>query len=192
MANHDADVGASLRRRPFLPATLVLMSVVMGCSSLTSSSPGTVSRGEWKASYLSARGALEAGQADAAAAAYARIVDASGPVGPRIRLEYAHALLRAENFSAAADEARQSAERQDGLGRAAALAVQAVAEHELARAQLAAGQADEALVIRLAAAGSTLDEVLAANDEIDPSGALAARRAEVTAEETRLRRQLGI
>lgn len=192
MANHDADVGTRIRRRPFLPAALILMGLAMGCSSLTSSAPGGVSRGQWKASYLSARGALEAGQADAAAAAYARIVDKSGPVGPRIRLEYAHALLRGGDFSAAADQARRSAERQDGLGRAAALAVQAVAEHEQVRAQLAAGQADKALVVRLAAAGSTLDQVLAATDAVDPSGVLAARRAEITAEESGLRRRLGI
>ena len=192
MAEHDADVGASTRRRPLLPAALILMSLAMGCSSLTSSAPGSVSRGQWKASYLSARGALEAGQAQEAAAAYARIVDKSGPVGPRIRLEYAHALLRADDFSAAADQARRSAERQDGLGRAAALAVQAVAEHEQVRAQLAAGQADAAMADRLAAAGSALDEVLAGSEAVDPGGALAARRAEITAEAGALRRQLGI
>lgn len=176
-------------RRPARAAALVLVALATGCAG--ASGPG-VSRGEWKASYLAARDALEAGRAAEAARVYARIVDASGPVGPRVRLEYAHALLRADAFPAAAEQARRSAAGQDGLGRAAALAVQAVAEHEAARADLAAGQADRRLAERLAAAGTTLDAALAADARVDPGGTLASRRAELAAEATGLRRRLGL
>lgn len=187
-----SDAEAVTRRRPILPATLVLMSLAMGCTGLSSSAPGSISRGEWEASYLAARDALEAGRSDEAAAAYRRIVEKSGPIGPRVRLEYAHALLRAAEYDAAAEQARRSADRQDGLGRSAALAVQAVADHEQVRRQRAAGRADRAMADRLAAAGTTLDTVLAAGADLDPEGHLAARRAEIAAEAGALRTQLGI
>lgn len=187
-----AETESRSRRRPILSAALILMSLAMGCSGLTSSAPGTVSRGQWKASYLSARAALEAGRSAEAAEAYARIVEKSGPVGPRVRLEYAHALLRANDFAAAAEQARRSAARQDGLGRSAALAVEAVADHEQVRSQLTAGRADRELAARLTAAAATLDEVLAAGGDLDPEGRLAARRAEIATEAAVLDARLGI
>ncbi len=103
----------------------------------------------------------------------------AGPLEARLRLEYAHSLLRSDKFIEAGREARLVAANQQGNDRLAALAVQGTADHEAALAALAAGQNDAATKARLAAAGSALDAVLEERKIFDPLGTLAQRRAAI-------------
>ena len=48
--------------------------------------------------YFAARDALEDGKFDRASRTYARLLTRAGPLEPRIRLEYAHSLLRAGDY----------------------------------------------------------------------------------------------
>jgi len=142
----------------------------------------SVSRAGFKASYLVARVALEKGQFARAERGYASLLKRAGPLEPRIRLEYAHALLRAEKFEHASDEARVVAAQLDGPGRSAALAVQATADQEIARAAINRGVADSDAVQRLVAARSGFDELLKNHPELDPLGAMALRRETIDVE----------
>lgn len=134
----------------------------------------------FKGRYLVARDALEEGSYKKAISSYKAMMPQAGPLEARLRLEYAHSLLRSDKFIEAGREARLVAANQQGDGRLAALAVQGTADHEVALAALAAGQNDTATKARLAAAGSALDEVLEQRKIFDPLGTLAQRRAAIT------------
>ncbi len=134
----------------------------------------------FKTKYFAARGALEQGHYDKAARGYKSLIAISGPFEPRIRLEYAHSLLRAQKFEEAAHHARSLAAGQSGVARAAALAVQATAEHELALAEISRGGSDGRQIALLKSAKSAMDEVLKSHPDLDPLGGLAQRRNSVT------------
>ncbi|MGV6811841.1 MAG: hypothetical protein ACWA47_06315 [Brevirhabdus sp.] len=139
--------------------------------------PGDVTRRSgFKAQYATARTALEEGSYGRAIRSYKDLLKVSGPLEPRIRLEYAHALLRAEQYEAAAIEARTLATGQSGDNRAAALAVQGTAEHELALEQMAAQGRTPAVKARFQTAKDAFDELLKTNKKLDPLGSMAARR----------------
>lgn len=151
----------------------VALLVLNGCDEGASFGQQT-----FRGQYAVARNALEAGQYDLAARTYAKLVDKAGPLTPRIQLEYSHAQLRAGNFDVAASQARALANGQSGTARAAALAVQATADHERAISALAAG--NRALGKRLLkAADKAMAEVLKSHASLDPLGALAARRSSI-------------
>ncbi len=133
----------------------------------------------FKGRYLVARDALESGSYKTAISGYKTMIPEAGPLEARLRLEYAHSLLRSDKFIEAGREARLVAANQQGDGRLAALAVQGTADHEAAKAALAAGQNDTATKARLAAAASALDAVLEQDKTFDPLGTLAVRRAEI-------------
>jgi len=135
--------------------------------------------GAFRDDYLVARKALEIGHYENALAGYRSLVDRAGPATPRVRLEYAHALLRANSFEAAAEQAGLAAAEQDGLARASALAVQAIARHEIARLALGRGESGAAVKAGLVAARDALDQALKDHAAIDPAGGLAARRTEI-------------
>ena len=73
--------------------------------------------------YTKARTALEAGQYATANRIYARMLGQAGPLTPRIRLEYAHSLLRSGAYDQAAAQAQGLANSQTGTARGAALSV---------------------------------------------------------------------
>lgn len=133
----------------------------------------------FKGRYLVARDALEEGSYKKAISSYKAMMPQAGPLEARLRLEYAHSLLRSDKFIEAGREARLVAANQQGNDRLAALAVQGTADHEAALAALAAGQNDAATKARLAAAGSALDAVLEERQTFDPLGTLAQRRAAI-------------
>lgn len=133
----------------------------------------------FKGRYLVARDALETGSYKKAISSYKTMMPEAGPLEARLRLEYAHSLLRSDQFIEAGREARLVAANQQGAGRLAALAVQGTADHEAALAALAAGQNDSVTKARLAAAGSALDEVLKDRQTFDPLGTLTQRRAAI-------------
>lgn len=173
-----------------MPTTSRLRVIALCAAALTLSAcqmdgPGlgaAASRAGFKANYLVARVALEQGRLARAERSYASLLKKAGPLQPRIRLEYAHALLRAGKFARASDEARAVAAQLDGRGRSAALAVQATADQEIARAAIGRGVADADAIRRLVAARAALDEVLGSYPELDPLGAMALRRKAIDVE----------
>ena len=128
--------------------------------------------------YLASRTALEGGDYAIAARRYARLMDRAGPLRPRIQLEYAHSLLRADRFAEAAQEAAALAAAETGAARAAARAVEGTALHEMARTAEARGQDATPLLRRAEAA---LAAVLAEHPDLDPIGTVAARHARIAA-----------
>lgn len=152
-----------------------LALLVLGSCGSSAPSGGAMS---FRTDYAAARNALEAGKYAQAERAYARLLPQAGPLESRLRLEYAHSFLRAGDYARAASEARRVAAAETGAGRSAALAVQGTAEHELALALLAKGDA-EAGKTYLAAAAAALGEMLQGNPELDPLGSLAGRKASI-------------
>lgn len=156
---------------PVRAAMLCIVGLLAACT-----------RGEqagFAARYDVARSALEAGETAQAIAGYRALLPEAGPLEPRLRLELAHALLRAGDYTAAAHEAGSVAQGAQPAARAAALAVKGTAEHELARAALATGDGGRVTQSLLVSARAALGEALAAQPGLDPMGALAARRAEI-------------
>ncbi|MDU8925822.1 hypothetical protein RXV86_00330 [Alisedimentitalea sp. MJ-SS2] len=132
----------------------------------------------FRAQYAVARQSLENGQYEKAGRSYQRLLEQAGPLAPRIRLEYAHTLLRQGDFPQAAAQAGSLVQGSTGAARAAALAVQATAEHEMALQFLAQGDRvkGKQYLIR---ADKGMAEVLKKHPEMDPIGSLAARRASI-------------
>lgn len=134
-----------------------------------------------------ARGALEAGDYALAAERYRQLIPAAGPLAPRLRLEYAHALLRAGEYSEAASEAGALAAGQTGAERAAALSVLGTAEHERGRAAMARGDFGPETEAALRRARQAPAGMLASDGASDPLGGMAARLAAIEAELAGLR-----
>jgi hypothetical protein len=136
------------------------------------------SQNSFRSQYFSARDALERGKYDQATRQYTRLLNTSGSLAPRIRLELAHAHLRSGSFAQAATEAHTVAKSQKGSARAAALAVQGTAEHEMALVAISRGDANSAKSL-LANADRAMAEVLKTDAKLDPLGSLAGRRASI-------------
>ncbi|EAQ25951.1 MAG: hypothetical protein VR71_22855 [Roseovarius sp. BRH_c41] len=105
---------------------------------------------------------------------------------PRLRLEYAHALLRAGRYDEAAQIANGLAASTKGRDRAAALAVSGTAQHESALADISAGRGGAGAIAKLRSADAALKEMLALDDGLDPLGAMASRRADIARDLKRL------
>ena len=139
---------------------------------------GALTPSGFKADYVVARNALEDGNYSVAMRRYARLIDQAGPLEPRIRLEYAHALLRDEQYAEASKQAANIAARTDDVARSAALAVQGTADHEQGLAAIAVG--DRATAERfLKSADAAFTEVLSSHPGLDPLGAIAGRQASI-------------
>ena len=132
----------------------------------------------FRAQYAVARDALENGHYEKAGRSYQRLMEQAGPFAPRIRLEYAHTLLRKGDYAQAAAQAGTLVQGEKGAARAAALAVKATAEHEIALQMLAEGNRGEGKRY-LESADRGMAEVLKTHPELDPIGSLAARRASI-------------
>lgn len=127
-----------------------------------------------KRQYDVTRKALESGRYDKALKGYQKLLQEPGRYEGRLRLEYAHALLRANRYQEAANEARALAGITSGPARSAALAVQATAEHELG--MQTSGPASAAY---LKSAQGAFAEVLAAHPEVDTIGTLRMRKTQL-------------
>ena len=134
--------------------------------------------GGFQSQYAVARNALEVGDYARAKRGYQKLLAEAGPLAPRLQLEYAHTELRAGNYAEAAQLAGSLAQSQSGEARAAALAVQGTAQHELGMTLLSqndfAGGKQQ-----LVQAQAALAEVLKSNPDLDPLGAMAGRRASI-------------
>ncbi|WP_297774257.1 hypothetical protein [uncultured Roseovarius sp.] len=150
---------------------------------LTACEPGTLSNGTtFQRQYIAARKALEAGSYDSALRGYAALIPHAGPLEPRVRLEYAHALLRASRYDEAAQVAGALATGTEGSNRAAALAVLGTAQHESALADIAAGRRGPGTVAKLRSADAALKEMQSLDQDMDPLGAMADRRTDIARE----------
>lgn len=128
--------------------------------------------------YNAARNALEAGNYARANRAYAKLLPQAGPFESRIRLEYAHSLLREGSYAEAAQQASQVARAESGTTRSAAQSVLGTARHELGL--IAINNGDRAGgKAHLKAALGAIDDVLKNDPDLDPLGALAGRRASI-------------
>ncbi|WP_299693810.1 hypothetical protein [uncultured Tateyamaria sp.] len=151
----------------------ILVMVVFGCGP-----EGGLGPSSFQSQYNAARTALESGRYARAIGGYTRLLEQAGPLAARVRLELAHSYLRDNQFAAASQQARRLATTLDGPDKAAALAVQATADHELGLAALAAGdRAKGASFLRQADAA--MKTVVDNHPDLDPLGALAARRASI-------------
>ncbi|WP_294606260.1 hypothetical protein [uncultured Roseovarius sp.] len=159
---------------------LILLPVLM---ALAACEPGTISEGNtFQRKYSTARKALEAGNYDTAINGYALLIPQSGPLEPRMRLEYSHALLRAGRYDQAAQVADALANTRKGSDRAAALAVSGAAKHESALSDISAGTTGPQTVAKLRAADAAMAEVMALDPDLDPLGAMASRRDDIRQE----------
>ena len=157
---------------------LVGIGTAGALATLTGCAENSVaSRGTFKADYLVARGALESGRYGEAIRDYRRLLPTAGPLEGRLRLEYAHSLLRDDRFADAAAQARMLAGAETGTARATALAVEGTAEHELALAALKDKPGDTAAIrAHLLAAQAAFGEALDDPADLDPLGVLAIRK----------------
>ncbi|CUH89346.1 outer membrane assembly lipoprotein YfiO [Phaeobacter sp. CECT 5382] len=160
-----------------------LMGGLMACGVLLlgscGESSGSGSHG-FHSKYAVARNALESGDYARAKRSYQKLITEAGPLAARLRLEYAHAELRAGNYAEAAKIAGDLAQGQSGEARGAALAVQGTAQHELGLMLLAEGDG-EAGKAQLTQARAALAEVLKSHADLDPLGSMAGRRASISA-----------
>lgn len=169
---------------PISSKPLFYLAVIM---SLAACEPGTISEGaDFQRKYSVARKALEQGNYDSAIRSYAALIPNSGPLEPRMRLEYSHALLRAGRYDEAAQVADALAAGSKGSARAAALSVSGTARHESALADISAGRSGADTVAKLRAADAALKEMLAIDADMDPLGAMASRRADIARDLQRL------
>ncbi len=154
------------------------LSLVVACGGDGNFGGSFSENGGFRSRYESARSALEAGNYDKANRIYGTLVEDAGPFEPRIRLEYAHSLLRGGDYAEASKQAQFLAQGMDGEERAAALSVYGTAEHELGLDAIQVGDPVSARA-HFSAAQSALDSVLTAYPKLDPVGALATRRKDV-------------
>lgn len=158
-------------RSRWLACVIGVVVILSGCAK----GPDT-DGGSFRQDYAAARTALEGGDYSRAVSLYGRMIEAgAGPLEPRLRLELAHALLRADRFEEAAAEAATLAGSQSGAGRAAALAIVGTARHEQARQRMASGDFGAQTEVLLQSAQAALGEMLAGHGDLDPQGAMAAR-----------------
>lgn len=143
---------------------------------------GSASSGRgFERSYFQARTALEQRNYATAIRRYSALLDNSGPLQSRIRLELAHAYLRADQYGDASSQARIVAAAHQDTRRAAALAVHGTAEHRLAQEAMSAGDFGPGTRAHLSAADAALSEMLKTAPDLDPLGAMAERRRMVRA-----------
>lgn len=147
---------------------------------------GSLSTPGFQSNYLVARQALETGNYALAIRRYEGLLRDAGPAEQRLRLEYAHSLLRANRFEDAVREADLIVANAIGPERAAALAVRGTARHEAARLLLSQGQRDADTIALLYRAAEDLRTFTEAHADLDAAGMMAERSRMATAELQRL------
>lgn len=162
-------------------ATGLALSVLMGLAACEAA--GTLAGGGSQSDYLVARQALETGNYDLAIRRYSRLMDSmDGQRAARLHLEYAHALLRGDQYEQAANAAGSLISSHEGSIRASALAVRGTARHEAARTRMAEGQHDATTRGLLDGARTDLAAFLADHASLDSSGSMRARAQLIAAD----------
>ena len=147
-------------------ATLALVA----CAEYSASGSGGFER-----DYFAARTALESGKYEKAVKKYDSMLQEAGPLQTRLRLEKAHALLRADMYPQAAQEAAFVASAHTDNRRAAALAVVGTAEHRMAQEAMSNGDMGPQTIAHLNRSKAALSEMLAKSPDMDPVGSMAQR-----------------
>lgn len=167
-----------LNRRSETVLALALVTALAACEAA-----GTLAGGGARSDYLVARQALETGNYDLAIRRYARLMEGmDAQRAARLQLEYAHALLRGDQFQAAVAAADPLIASHEGAIRASALAVRGTARHEAARTLIAQGQRDEATRALLQGARDDLAAFLAQHASLDSAGSMRARAQLIAAD----------
>jgi len=165
-------------RRAFRALGILAMAWV-----LASCEPaGTLMGGGRQNDYLVARQALETGNYTLAIERYQQLLTESGDSAGRLRLEYAHSLLRGGDFDRAISVSTTLIDRHDGSLGASARAVRGTARHQLARQRLAAGQTGAETRRLLQAAQADLATFLDTHPGLDAAGAMAKRAQIISAD----------
>lgn len=159
---------------------LFSLAIFMLSSCADTGIGGATGESGFQRKYAVARDALEHGRYDRAGRLYAAMIPEAGPLAPRLRLEYAHTLLRAGDFAPASAQAAGLAASLEGTAKSAALMVHGTAEHELGLAAIATGD-HAAARAHLLTAQTALGAMLAADPDLDPLGAMAGRHASIAA-----------
>jgi len=161
----------TLRAHARAGMALVILMGLAACEAA-----GTLAGGGAQSDYLVARQALETGNYDLAIRRYARLIDGmEAQRASRLQLEYAHALLRGDQYQAAAEAANGLIQSNEGSIGASALSVRGTARHEAARSLMAQGQSDDATRALLVGAREDLTAFLAQHSSLDTSGSMRAR-----------------
>lgn len=168
------------RRALRLSALCVLLA---GCSGVGTSGDDSA----FRADYTAARQALEAGDYPRATRGYEAILDAGSPVDDRVRLEYAHTLLRADRFADAATAAGDLLQSDSDSVRASARSVRGTARHEAAGVRRADGADTAELIPLLEAAQADIRRFLSDHPDLDTAGAMQSRATSIETELAALR-----
>ena len=137
---------------------------------------------EFRSAYGNARDALEAGDYESALGLYAALLPIAGSerLEITVRLDYAHALLRAGRFDRALVEARGiEALGPDTETSGRVDVVVAVAEHEIAERVVGRDVHYETKRASVQAAFRSLDHALRNDPRLDPEGVLIIRMRKV-------------
>lgn len=167
-----------------MPAVLWLGGMLAFLAACEQS--GGLSTPGFQSDYLVARQALETGNYALAIRRYEGLLRQAGPAEQRLRLEYAHSLLRANRFDDAVREADLIVANAAGPERGAALAVRGTARHEAARTRLDQGQRDADTVALLYRAVEDLRAFTQAHADLDAAGMMAERARAAASELQRL------
>ena len=138
--------------------------------------------GEFQSAYGNARDALEAGDYESALDLYAALLPIAGSerLEITVRLDYAHALLRAGRFDSALAEARGiEALGPDAETSGRVDVVVAVADHEIAERVVGRDVHYETKRASAQAAFRSLDRALRNDPRLDPEGVLIIRMSKV-------------
>lgn len=158
------------RRAPRAAVFTAMAFFLMSCEPA-----GTIVAGGRADDYAVARQALETGNYPLAITRYERLLDRTGDAAGRLKLEYAHSLLRAGRYEEAIEVSTALIDTHGGSLQGSALAVRGTAQHQIARAKLDAGETDPALRGRLLAAQADLKSFIKDHSKLDAAGAMKAR-----------------
>ena len=161
-----------------ISAGALLVMALASCDDMPGSSSSSGASG-FKKQYLLARTQLEKGNVQKALASYRQLAQDRSPFESRIVLELSHAYLRVADFDAARRTVQCLSKAEDTRLRAAALAVTGTAEHELALRRIASGDKGKDTRTHLKAAQSALKSMLKLHPDMDQTGAMATRLAQV-------------
>lgn len=165
----------------FAAIGLAGVMALAACDTMSVGSSGSSSGRGFEKSYFQARTALENRNYDTAIRRYNGLIKVAGPLESRMRLELAHAYLRADRYQEASVEARQVAAAHQDQRRAAALAVYATAEHRLAQDAMSDGDFGAGTRGHLQAADKAFAELLKTAPDLDPLNSMAERHRMVKA-----------
>lgn len=165
-------------------AMVTTVVAIVACTDIGTGSGA--SGGGFQKKYFDARNALEEGNYDTAIRRYNSLLEQSGPLESRLRLEMSHALLRADRYDEAATQARAVASTHEDNRRAAALAVVGTSEHRLAQEAMTRQDFGPETIAHLRRAEAAFAEMLRVAPDLDPLGSMSERQEMVAASLKRL------